>query len=443
MRILHIVAELAPESGIAAAVLALARAQSLLGHQARIVTLSDDAGGATGIGDEAAHPVVRLRRAWPRAIYWSWGLLRALPRLAREADVVHVHSQWTFPVWWGCRCALAAGRRLAMSPHGCLNPAALQHSAWKKRAVAWLDRACLRRAHCIHATSEMEAEWIRKFLGEGQGRARAAVIPHGVEMVAGRAPEAEAQRRRQADGRTLLYLGRLHPLKGLEMLVEAWGLLRPPSGRKGEGKREGDHQVVAMARVKGGEGWRLVIAGPDEQGTKAALERQARELGVMESIVFRGPVAGEEKERLLQEADLLVLPSRSENFGLAVAEALAAGVPVITTKAAPWGELDCDHAVVAMARVKGEGDHAVVAMARVKGEGDHSVVARERVKGGCGRCGWWVEPETEALKKALSEAMSLSDEERRLLGEKGRRLVEAKYRWDSVAERMLHAYAGA
>lgn len=419
MRILHIVAGLAPASGVAAAVLALARAQSQLGHQALIVTLSDDAGGTNARGDEAPVPVVRLRRAWPRALYWSWGLLRALPRLAREADVVHVHSQWTFPVWWGGLCALATKKRLAMSPHGCLDPVRMRHSAWKKRLVAWLDRALLRRANMIHATSKMEAAWVERFLGSRRGGARVVVIPHGVETMARPESGAATQRRGQAMARTVLYLGRLHPLKGLDMLVEAWGRLRPQSGRNEEGNEDGQPS----------NGWRLVIAGPDEQGTRAALERQARELGVMESIAFIGPVAGAEKERLLGEADLLVLPSRSENFGLVVAEALAAGVPAIATKAAPWGELNCDHAVVAMAREKGEGDHGVIAMAKGK-------------EGG-GRCGWWVDPAMEALKEALAEAMSLSDDERRAMGEHGRRLVESKYRWDSVAERMLHAYAGA
>lgn len=430
MRILHIVAELAPASGIAAAVLALARAQSRLGHQARIVTLGAAADGdPTGLVAEAPLPVVRLRRAWPRALHWSWGLLRALPRLAREADVVHVHSLWTFPVWWGCHCALAAGKRMVMSPHGCLDPVRLRHSAWKKRAVAWIDRGYLRRAAVVHVTSEEERKWVEEFLrppsgrkGEGKsGEPQVVVVPHGVTLPPPSGCMGEAKKAStETEGRTVLYLGRLHPLKGLEMLVEAWGLLRPPSGRNGEGKKgEGSHASTSI-------GWRLVIAGPDEQGTRTALERQARKLGVMESIVFRGPVAGAEKERLLQEADLLVLPSRSENFGLVVAEALAAGVPAIATRAAPWAELDCDRQVVAMAMVKGAGDHEADAMAGKQG--------------GVGRCGWWVEAETEALKEALNEAMSMSDEERRVMGENGRRLVAAKYRWESVAERMVQAY---
>jgi glycosyltransferase involved in cell wall biosynthesis len=211
----------------------------------------------------------------------------------------------------------------------------------------------------------------------------------------------------------VLYLGRLHPLKGLEMLVEAWGRLH-----------DAQHQSPQPSM----EHWRLVIAGPDEQGTLAALERQSRELGHMESIDFAGPVYGEEKERLLDAADIFVLPTRSENFGIVVAEALAAGVPVITTKGAPWAELlgqdSCDDSVVVRERIKGAG---------VKGE-------RVKKEVGGGRCGWWVEVGVEPLTEALREAMSLTDEERWAMGENGRRLVEKKYRWEAVAEQMMELY---
>ncbi|MDD5704322.1 MAG: glycosyltransferase, partial [Kiritimatiellae bacterium] len=260
MRILHIVAGLSPESGIAVVVLALANAQTQLGHQAKVLTLSDDAGGTGAEGDDAPIPVVRFRRAWPKALCWSWGLFRALPRLVRKADAVHVHSNWTFPVWWGCLCALMAGKWLVMSPHGNCDPVRLRHSAWKKRAVAWLDRALLRRANAIHATSEAEAEWVKKFLKIEQSKApaergcmkrrstldarrstlsspaskdqpkpRIVVIPNGVEMALGSGQLAVVREAGTSGPRTVLYLGRLHPLKGLELLVEAWGILRQPS----------------------------------------------------------------------------------------------------------------------------------------------------------------------------------------------------------------------
>ena len=143
----------------------------------------------------------------------------------------------------------------------------------------------------------------------------------------------------------------------------------------------------------------LVIAVPDEQGTLKALKEQVVRLGLEASVKFVGSVYGEEKWRMLRSADVFVLPSRSENFGIVVAEALACGMPVICTKGAPWQELE-------------------------------------------GRAGWWVDVGVEPLAEALREALSLTDEERRIMGENGRRLVELKYRWESVAERMAAVYSG-
>jgi glycosyltransferase involved in cell wall biosynthesis len=139
-----------------------------------------------------------------------------------------------------------------------------------------------------------------------------------------------------------------------------------------------------------------VIAGPDEQGTRTRLEAQARALGLA-NVTFPGPLYGEEKAKALAEADLFVLPSRTENFGIAVAEALGAGLPVITTKGTPWSEI-------------------------------------------AGSCGWWVDVNAAAIAKALAAAMRLSDAERHTMGQRGRELVAAKYQWDAVGRAMMAVY---
>jgi glycosyltransferase involved in cell wall biosynthesis len=139
-----------------------------------------------------------------------------------------------------------------------------------------------------------------------------------------------------------------------------------------------------------------VIAGPDEQGTRTRLEAQARALGLA-NVTFPGPLYGEEKAKALAEADLFVLPSRTENFGIAVAEALGAGLPVITTKGTPWSEI-------------------------------------------AGSCGWWVDVNADAIAKALAAAMRLSDAECHTMGQRGRELVAAKYQWDAVGRAMMAVY---
>lgn len=198
------------------------------------------------------------------------------------------------------------------------------------------------------------------------------VIPHGVAV--GEVLKVHNVNDHQRT-RTVLCLGRLHPLKGLDLLIDAW-------------------KIVATDYPN----WQLQIIGPDEQGTLTSLRDQVRRLALDNQITFKGPIYSVEKAKVIANADLFVLPTRSENFGIVVAEALACGVPVITTKGAPWGELITE------------------------------------------RCGWWVEVGVAPLVAALKAAMGLTDAERREMGENGRRLVEAKYQWPMIAKEMAKVY---
>ena len=372
MRILHVVAGLpAAGGGLPEAVARLAREAARLGHEVTIATVAgrdEPLASAVGDAEAAGVRIVRHEPSAPRAIYFSRDMLRELAPLAARAHVVHVHSSWTFPVWWGCQAAIAASKPLVISPHGCLDPVRLAHSAWKKLLVGGLDKRCLRQADVIHATSAAERSWIERYVG---GHPHIEVIPIGVDL-----PSPQEMAKPAHRTRTVLFLGRLHPLKGLNLLLEAW--------------------PTAMQQLMPGSHWELVIAGPDEQGTRGRVERQAQEMG-LRNVRFAGPLAGAEKARALADADLVVLPSRSENFGIVVAEALAAGVPVITTKGTPWQEID-------------------------------------------GSCGWWVDPDAPAITAALAAAARLGDPERTAMGLQGRALVEAKYQWASIGRAMVELY---
>jgi glycosyltransferase involved in cell wall biosynthesis len=146
------------------------------------------------------------------------------------------------------------------------------------------------------------------------------------------------------------------------------------------------------------EGWELVIVGPSEGGHRAELEERVRQLDLQDVVSFAGPVADEEKWSEYQKADLFILPTYSENFGIVVAEALATGCPVLTTTGTPWQELKTH------------------------------------------RCGWWVEPRPPSIAQALRDAVGRSDEQRRRMGERGRALVENKYSWTGVAKKMERVY---
>ncbi len=204
--------------------------------------------------------------------------------------------------------ARETGLPRVVSTRGMLEPWAIRHKGLKKK-VAWglYQRRDLARASALHTTADAEAANLQALrLGPP-----VITIANGVDLP----PAAPPGSRPQGGARTALFLGRLYPVKGLPMLVEAWARARPRD-------------------------WRLVIAGPDEAGHRAVVEAVVAAAGLGEAVSFTGPVAGEAKTALLRGADVLVLPSHSESFGMVVAEALAHGTPVLTTTAVPWPALE-------------------------------------------------------------------------------------------------------
>jgi len=165
MKILHIVAGVWKDSGgIATLVLGFSREQAKAGHEVGLVFLAGDWHADVKKAEEAGVRVKTFKRDFPHFLFFSWGLLFGLEKLVKNTEVVHVHSNWTFPVWWGAWLALRYKKVLVMSPQGCLDPVRLKHSGWKKTAVGWMDRWLLRRATVIHATCEAEKAWIQAFL---------------------------------------------------------------------------------------------------------------------------------------------------------------------------------------------------------------------------------------------------------------------------------------
>ena len=301
----------------------------------------------------------------PRAFHWAPSLKRTLRQLS--PDVVDVQGLWMHT----SRVSLAHRRRTGcpyvVTPRGMLDPWALAYARWKKRlAAAWFQDAHLRHAACLRATSLLEAQHIRRY----GLRQPIAVVPNGVDE----APDPPRPQR-PSPFRRLLFLSRIHPKKGLPHLVRAWAELAP---------RHPD--------------WELVVAGPDEIGHTAEMQALANELGAPR-VTWVGSVEGEAKEALYHSADLFVLPTHAENFGLVVAEALARGVPVVTTRNAPWDGLETH------------------------------------------RCGWWIELDDGALCRALEEAMTLDDADRRAMGARGRAWMERDFAWPAVARQLSEVYA--
>lgn len=369
--IFHTIADIRPRSGGTARVVvdlmdALGKQQSI--HPVLITqSLADE---PTLASTNARVQRIIAGTQSPFALKSGLPLQKAMRNVIQkgEAALIHNHGLWLPVNHWASQFARKRGIALVTQPHGMLEPWALNHRAWKKRlALALFQREDLASAKALIATSLLEYENIRE-LGFRQP---IAVIPNGVEIDLPEGSGLELTSR--GDGiRTVLFLSRIHPKKGLINLVHAWAEIAP-------------------------HGWRLRIAGSDEGGHLQEVLELAAKLGIDESVEYVGLVEGEQKSALFRDAELFVLPTHSENFGVVVAEALAHGLPVITTRGAPWTDL-ATH-----------------------------------------KCGWWIDIGVEPLVAAFREAMSLRDRERRDMGERGREYVR-RFDWDTIAQQTIGVY---
>jgi glycosyltransferase involved in cell wall biosynthesis len=308
-------------------------------------------------------PVLRLRSH----ALWSAALAATITRrLARHSRaLVHDNGLWGYLNWAAARAAARARVPLVLSPHGMLAPWALGFKPVRKRiALALYQRRLLEQVRLFIVSSPAEAGQVRA----AGLRQPIAIVPAGVELPASFASVARPEGERHA-----LFLSRVHPIKGLAPFIEAWHALQP-------------------------QGWRVTIAGPDEGGHRAELERLLERLGLAQRFTFTGEADANSKSELFASADLFVLPTHTENFGIVVAEALAHGVPVLTTRGAPWAVLEEIGA------------------------------------------GWWVPPGVEGLTTGLSAALAATDEVRQRMGEAGRRYVEQTLSWPGTARRTVEAY---
>jgi glycosyltransferase involved in cell wall biosynthesis len=246
----------------------------------------------------------------------SWrnapAVMSRLRNLLATADVVHVHGLLN-PVSSGAaRAALRHGRSLVIGPFGTMSRYTFTHrrSMAKRLYFRAIDAPNLRRAAAIHFTTAAEQEEARWTGIDFDGRAHVVPPPFC-------APAAFGAAAAGGSGSTVLFLGRLHPVKGVDVLLDAWPAVRA--------RRPEAH---------------LVIAGRGTARYESALRAQAAGLGRdAASIAFVGFVQGADKSARLASASAWVLPSRHENFGIAVLEAVAAGVPVVVApgvQLAPW-----------------------------------------------------------------------------------------------------------
>jgi len=194
-----------------------------------------------------------------------------------------------------------------------------------------------------------------------------AIIPNGVDI-----PQGKPNRSR--DSRTLLFLGRIHPIKGLDLLLPAW--------------------AAVQSRFPE---WRLRIVGPNDGGYLPRMRQLADKLK-LQRIEFAGALLGDAKWRAYLDAELFVLPTYSENFGMTVAEALASGIPAVVTKGAPW-----------------------------RGLKEHGA-------------GWWIDTNLSSLVASLDDALSRPRNELTAMGVQGRNWMEKDFSWKRTGMMMGQTY---
>lgn len=319
------------------------------------------------------------------------GTEREALRSFGHVDVIHDNGIWLPHNHRLAKLAVATGVPRIVSSRGMLEPWALNHKRWKKRLAWWLyQHRDLRSATLLHATASREASHLENLAL----RRPIIMVPNGVDLRVKLKAEMlnGAERHGQelvatcsAGGppgggiktekgqKTALFVGRIYPVKGLPLLVEAWAKTRPV-------------------------GWKLMIVGPDEAGHRGELESMVAHAKLGAEIEFTGGLSGDALRQVYQEADIFILPSHTENFGMVVGEAMAHGLPVITTHGAPWELLETE------------------------------------------RCGWWVPVSVAGIAAALDDATHRSPEELSAMGERGRAVVAERFAWDGIARQFVECY---
>lgn len=380
IKILHNVFSVGKASfGLGQISVSLAQSQLLLGNDVTIWCLDNDENikWASDVHDFPRDHIIGFKVCWPRSAMFSCLMNKQVKNNDQSMfEIVHQHGIWT-----GVSMAtLIFSQRkkipTIIAPHGSLNQWALNRSRWKKKiALSVYEDNNLRFASCLYATSENEISDFRNFGLKNP----IAYIENGIQekylYTTGNAERFRKQNDISQHKHILLFLSRISPKKGLIMLVEAINSIRDKF-----------------------TDWQLIIAGIDEFNHKKDVETLVKQLKLEGNIKLIGSLFDQEKADAFAAAELFILPSYSEGSPMVVLDSLASGVPVITTKASTWSDLN-----------------------------EYN-------------CGWWTDISTTAIASALREAVVMPVDDLHQMGEEGKKLIESKYIWPKLAQKTIRLY---
>jgi glycosyltransferase involved in cell wall biosynthesis len=309
LRILHVIRGLANSSGTTHIVGPLAEAQARQSHSVKVLFVEKTKEPAI-----VPNPSLVESQGFPMSVPsergWSRPFARAFSSAVRNTDIVHVHAIWNFPTWYAMREAHRAGVPYVVAPQGSLEEWALNRGRRLKAVYASVaEKPYFDRAAAMQALTAAEASQCRRF----GIKAPVMILPNGVDLSSVDHKTEKADLRAElslpSNAVLFLFLGRVFPKKGLDLLIPAFARL-------------------AAAR----KDTFLVIAGDDGgNGYRASMERLAQSLGIKRRVHFLGEVCGDRKFAVLRGADAFVLSSYSEGLPVAVLEAMACRCPVIVT----------------------------------------------------------------------------------------------------------------
>jgi poly(glycerol-phosphate) alpha-glucosyltransferase len=318
----------------------------------------------------------------PRSFGYAPDLIDVLVKA--KADLAYFVGLWKYPSMAALHWASQTGKPFMVAPHGMLDPWAVRNSGTKKRIAAWLfQNAQFRKTSCLRALCPAEAKSIRAYGLKNP----ICIIPNGIDLPAISTGMEKDDPPFPSARKVALYLGRLHPKKGLANLLEAWGRAQGTQGRE----------------------WVLAIAGWDQGGHEAELKQQATDMGIRwadatsrppgdNTLLFFGPQFGDAKGKIYAHCDAFILPSFSEGLPMVVLEAWAYGKPVLMTP-----ECNLPEGFAAKAALR-------------------------------------IEPTIDSISKGLTQLFEMSPDERQAMGKLGLALVKERFVWPKIAAEMMSVY---